>query len=44
MKIWVLSDNRGYFLENEEQLAKNFCDVYGGTYEAAEMFNPDEAE
>ena len=32
IKIWTLSDNRGYFLENEEELAKNFCKVYGGTY------------
>ena len=42
MKIWKLSDNRGYYLAHEEELAKMFCEIYGGTYSEAEMYSPDD--
>ena len=42
MKIWVLSDNRGFFLKNEENLAKMFCELYGGNYWADEIHEPKE--
>lgn len=43
MKIWQLSKG-GYYLENEEHLAKLWCKQNGGTYWADEIQTSTEEE
>lgn len=43
-KIFVLDGQKGYFLENEEDLCKLYCNMNGISYHVKEIIIPEPEE